>query len=263
MIYLFSFVRDDIYICYANYSNADISNARSNFSENHAAPRFRIPRPHFCHGNAAKLGNVRQELEPHSRIKKKRILREKNRNIRTRILPFSSLPFFFLFLISSSQKIENFSKSSRGKDYHPYLILFFLQLDSLLRRIFKMCILELHYFTLWINLSSSEFNGNCYGDKGCRCWKLYVDSNELFDIERLEQFDFIVMIAWKGSKWLCNGDSSSKASIALFSAEYVEDIEGFRSRSFPFQGSNIFEDSKDFIKPVFLKRKKSILWKDS
>lgn len=57
---------------------------------------------------------------------------------------------------------------------------------------------------------------------------------------------------------MCNGDSSSKASIALFSAEYVEDIEGFRSRSFPFQGSNIFEDSKDFIKPVFLKRKKSI-----
>lgn len=151
MIYLFSFVRDDIYICYANYSNADISNARSNFSENHAAPRFRIPRPHFCHGNAAKLGNVRQELEPHSRIKKKRILREKNRNIRTRILPFSSPPFFFLFLISSSEKIENFSKSSRGKN-RPYLILFFLQLDSLLRRIFEMCILELHYFTLWINL---------------------------------------------------------------------------------------------------------------
>lgn len=146
---LFIFVRSRryIYICYANYSNADISNARSNFSENHAASRFRIPRPHFCHGNAAKLGNVRQELEPHSRIKKKRILREKNRNIRTRILPFSSLPFFFLFLISSSEKIENFSKSSRGKN-RPYLILFFLQLDSLLRRIFEMCILELHYFTL-------------------------------------------------------------------------------------------------------------------
>lgn len=121
------------------------------FWKSYAASRFRIPRPHFCHGNAAKLGNVRQELEPHSRIKKKRILREKNRNIRTRILPFSSLPFFFLFLISSSEKIENFSKSSRGKN-RPYLILFFLQLDSLLRRIFEMCILELHYFTLWINL---------------------------------------------------------------------------------------------------------------
>lgn len=66
-------------------------------------------------------------------------------------------------------------------------------------------------------------------------------SSEFDDIERLGQFDFIVV---KGCKWLYNGDSSSGSKEIHDSRRFrrsVEDIEAFRSRSFPFEESNIFE----------------------
>lgn len=94
----------------------DISNTRSNFSENH--PRFRIPRPHF----AGKCPPGTRGSEHGSEIGKKRICERKilrERNIQNSSFLFLFFFFFFLFPPRPHEKLKISRKAP------PYFIILF------------------------------------------------------------------------------------------------------------------------------------------